>query len=128
MTSEKNPLNQQEQLFMEYLFDGNQMRHPDEAKQLAGYPSNYPVLKIVKKIKEELIDKYDDYLTLYAPKGLAALMDVLSNPEVPGSKLRLQAATELLDRAGVVAKDKKEQTTNQPNYIFMLPNKVAVQD
>lgn len=128
MTQEKSSLTQQEQLFIDYLFDGQQMRHPDEAKQLAGYPANYPVFKIVKKVKDELLAKYDDYLVLYAPKGLAGLMEVLANPENPGSKVRLQAATELLDRSGVTKKDKSEQTQAQPNYIFMLPNKVAIED
>lgn len=128
MTQEKSSLTQQEQLFIDYLFDGQQMRHPDEAKQLAGYPANYPALKIVKKVKDELIAKYDDYLVLYAPKGLAGLMEVLANPENPGSKIRLQAVTELLNRAGVVAKDKKENVSAQPNYIFYLPNKVEVSD
>jgi hypothetical protein len=128
MANDLPSLTQQEQLFMDFLFDGNQMRHPDEAKQLAGYPANYPVLKIVKKVKDELINKYDDYLALYAPKGLAALMDVLANPENPGSKIKLQAATELLDRSGVTKKDKSEQSQIQPNYIFMLPNKVAIEE
>jgi hypothetical protein len=128
MSTDKPSLSQQEQLFIDYLFDGQQMRHPDEAKQLAGYPANYPVLKLVKKVKDELIGKYDDYLALYAPKGLAALMEVLTNPENPGSKIRLQAATELLDRAGVTKKDKTEQTQIQPNYIFYLPNKTAIEE
>ena len=126
--TEKSPLTQQEQLFIDYLFDGQQMRHPDEAKQLAGYPANYPVLKLVKKVKEELINKYDDYLALYAPKGLAALMDVLASPENPGSKIRLQAATELLDRAGVTKKDKSEQIQAQPNYVFYLPAKAEIKE
>lgn len=126
--TEKSSLTQQEQLFIDYLFDGQQMRHPDEAKQLAGYPANYPVLKLVKKVKEELINKYDDYLALYAPKGLAALMDVLASPENPGSKIRLQAATELLDRAGVTKKDKSEQIQAQPNYVFYLPAKSEIKE
>lgn len=125
---EKSPLTKQEQLFVDYLFDGQTMRHPDEAKVLAGYPQNYPVLSIVKKVKETLIDKYDDYLALYAPKGLAGLMDVLANPETPGSKVRLQAVIELLDRAGVTKKDKAEQVTQQPNFIFYLPSKLEVSE
>ena len=126
MSADKSNLTKQEQLFIDYLFDGQEMRHPDEAKVLAGYPQNMPVLSIVKRVKDALIEKYDDYLALYAPKGLAGLMDVLANPEVPGSKVKLAAVVELLNRSGVVAKDKKEQTVNQPNYVFMLPSKLEV--
>lgn len=126
--TEKSTLTPQEQLFIDLLFDGQQMRNPDEAKQMAGYPANYPVLSIVKKVKDELINKYNDYLALYAPKGLAGLMDVLDNPETPGSKVKLAAVIELLDRSGVNKKQNNEQISQQPNYVFMLPVKVAVDE
>jgi hypothetical protein len=126
--SEKVNLTQQEQMFIDLLFDGQQMRHPDEAKQMAGYPANYPVLSIIKKVKDELINKYNDYLALYAPKGLAALMDVLANSETPGAKVKLAAAMELLDRAGVNKKQNNEQITQQPNFIFYLPNKITTDE
>lgn len=121
-------LTQQEQDFIDFLFDGEQMRHPNEAKVMAGYPQDYPVLKIVRKVNEALVQKYDDYLALYAPKGLAGLMEVLNSPEVPGSALKLKAVIELLDRAGVTRKEKSEQVQAQQSYIFMLPNKASIDE
>lgn len=126
MTIENSPLSKQDQTFLDLIFDGSQMRNPEEAKLLAGFDKSYPVLSIVKRVRDELLKKYDDYLTLYAPKGLAGLMDVLDNPETPGSKVKLQAVVELLDRSGVTKKDKAEQATIQPNYIFYLPNKSEI--
>lgn len=121
--TEKVQLTEQEQMFVDILFDGQVMRNPEEAKLLAGYPRSYPVLKIIKRVSETLIQKYDDYLTLYASKGIAGLMDVLDSPETPGSAIKLKAVIELLDRAGVVKKEKTEVASNAPSYIFFLPQK-----
>jgi len=122
----KTELTTQEQQFVDLLFDGSSMRHPDEAKVLAGYPQDYPYLSIIKRVKEVLIERYDDFLAAYAPKGLKGLMDVIDSPETPGTALRLKAVTELLDRAGVVRKEKTEVEKQAPSYIFYLPNKVQV--
>lgn len=121
-------LSAQEFAFLDYLFDGEKMRNPDEAKQLAGYPSNYPVLKIIRKVSKELLQKCDDYLALYAPHGLMGLMDILNNPNEPGSKIRLQAVVELLDRAGVVKKEKSEVASAAPSYILYLPPKQELKE
>lgn len=125
---EQKELTKQELLFMECLFDGQEMRNPDLAKKMAGYDSSYPVLKIVRRISKELVQKCDDYLALYAPQGLRGLFDVINNPTEPGSKVKLQAIIELLNRAGVVAKDKTEINQAAPNYIFYLPNKQEIKD
>jgi hypothetical protein len=121
-------LSAQEQAFIDHLFDGQVMRHPDEAKQMAGYPKDYPVLKIVKAVRQELIDKYDDFLALYAPKGMVGLMQVLESPETPGSAIKLKAVVELLNRAGVTTKEKKEAQAEVQSFVYFLPNKTPTGD
>ena len=124
----KQDLSPQIQAFLGYLFDGTTMRHPDEAKVMAGYPQDYPYLKIIKECKEALIDNYDDYIVAFAPKGIKALMDVLDDPTEPGSAVKLKAAVEFLNRAGVVTKEKKEATTTPQSFVFLLPPKNELKD
>lgn len=126
--TEKQQLTEQEQAFLDYLFDGNNIRHPDEAKVMAGYPQDYPWLNIVKKCNEELVKKYDNYLTVVSAKGLMGLMDIIENPMIPGSAVKLKAIIELLDRGGVTKKEKSEQETIAPNYVFLLPPKEEIKE
>lgn len=124
--SDKKELTEQEQLFLDYLFDGDVIRHPNEAKQLAGYAKDYPLSKILKNINKELVERCDNYLTLYAPKGVVGLLNIINDPNEPGTKIRLQAITDLLDRAGVVKKEKSEVMQAQPNFMFVLPSKTSI--
>ncbi len=123
-----NQLTEQEEKFLDYLFDGTEVRHPDEAKVLAGYPQDYPYLKIIRKCNEALLQRYDDYLATFAPKGLAGLMDVVENPHIPGSAVKLKAIVELLNRAGVVTKERKETQGAGPSYVFLLPPKQNIKE
>lgn len=124
--SDKNELSLQEQLFLDHLFDGATVKHPDEAKQLAGYPKDYPVTKIIKKINQELIERCDNYLTLYAPQGILGLLQIINDPNEPGTKIRLQAIQDLLNRAGIVNKEKKEIAQTQQSFLFVLPPKDTI--
>lgn len=125
---ESKELSLQESLFLDFLFDGAEVRHPDLAKQMAGYPKDFPVAKILKNINKELIERCDNYLALHAPNGVIGLIQLLNEPETPGSKLKLQTIIELLDRAGVVKKEKSEVTQASPNFMFVLPSKTQINE
>lgn len=121
-------LDTKEILFLEYLFDGEGMRHPTEAKVMAGYAADYPLLKIMKRVKTELIDRMDAAITMHAPKALLALLDLMNEPETPGNKLKKEIALDLLDRGGVVKKEKAEVAPVAPSYVFVLPQKQEIKE
>lgn len=116
----------QEQLFLDYLFDGEQINNPNEAKRLAGYPDNYPILKIMKSVQKELIDRMDCAATMYTPQAFMGLIGLLNEPETPGIKLKLQTLLEILDRGGVVKKEKSEVAQQAPSFMFILPSKAEI--
>jgi len=126
--SKKQELTSQEIEFLDYLFDGDKPRHPDEAKVMAGYPQDYPWLKIIEKCNEALLKRYDDYLAVKSAQGLVGLLDIIENPHEPGTSVKLKAITELLDRGGVVKKEKTETAVMAPNYVFLLPQKNEIKD
>jgi hypothetical protein len=125
--TEKQEITPQLQLFLDALFDGNTIRHPDEAKVMAGYPADYPWLKIIERCREALIEKYDHYLTFMSAKGMMGLIDVMENPQTPGSAVKLKAVIELLNRGGVTAKQSKEVAGDAANYVFVLPSKINLE-
>lgn len=117
----------QEQIFLDYLFDGETVCHPNEAKIKAGYPADYPILKIMKAVQKELIERMDSTATMYTPQAFMGLIELMNEPETPGNKLRLQVLLELLDRGGVVKKEKTEVVAAAPNFMFVLPSKVQIE-
>lgn len=131
MSNEQSELSPQDALFLSLLFevdDNGICRHPEEAKLLAGFPKSMPVTTICRRLNKELITRGDDFLAAHSVIALQGLLSVLNSPTEPGAKVRLQAATELLDRAGVVKKERTETAQQAPNYVFLLPNKVAMTD
>lgn len=126
--AERKELSVQEDLFLEYLFDGENVRHPNEAKQMAGYAKDYPLSKILKNITEDLVKRCDNYLAMYAPQGIVGLLNVMANPTEPGAKIKLQAVQDLLNRAGVVAKEKTEVQQASQHFLFVLPEKRELKD
>jgi len=120
-------LTPQEDLFLEYLFDGDKIRHPNEAKLMAGYAKDYPLTKIMKRVNSELITRCDNALTMYAPKAIMGLLSIIQEPTEPGAKIKLSAIQDFLNRAGVVAKDKTEVTQAAQNFLFVLPAKETIE-
>lgn len=125
--TDKQELDSRECIFLDYLFDGEGMRHPNEAKILAGYPANYPILKIMKAVQQELIERMDSTATMYTPQAFMGLVELMNEPETPGNKLKLQVLLEILDRGGVVKKEKTEVAIQAPNFVFVLPSKVNIE-
>ncbi len=125
--TDKSELDSREAIFLDYLFDGEGMRHPNEAKELAGYPKNYPILKIMKAVQQELIERMDSTATMYTPQAFMELVALMNEPETPGSKLKLQVLLEILDRGGVVKKEKTEISKEAPNFVFVIPSKVTIE-
>lgn len=121
-------LNPQQEMFLDYLFSGTDIMHPDEAKQRAGYPKNYPVIKIIKGIQKELLERADEYLAMHTPAGVTGLVNIMNNPHDPGNKIKLQAIIEILDRGGVVKKEKAEVAAPTQNFIFTLPSKIEIKE
>jgi len=116
----------QEKAFLNYLFDGEELRNPNNAKELAGYPKDYPVIEIIKSVQKQILDRCDNYLVMHAPNGVMALIKLLKEPETPGMKLKLQTIIEILDRGGVVKKEKAEVAQVAPSFMFILPSKAGI--
>lgn len=91
-----------EQAFLEYLFHEDVKGNIRQAMRLAGYSENMAPSIILKQLKNEIIDRAQLELAAHSAKALLALIGVLDDPNAMGAKTKIEAAKQVLDRAGLV--------------------------
>lgn len=101
---------------------GEAKGNPTKAKRIAGYSENSPVTTIVGALKDELIDLANSILVLNATSAAFGLVGLLNEPDQLGARNKVNVASTILDRVGIV---KKEQVTVSAEgaSIFILPAK-----
>ena len=114
----------QQKTFVNVLF-GEAKGNPKKAGELAGYaPSSYPT--VVKALKDEILDRAEYSLPLHSAKAVKGLVDALDEDGMtPAANIRLEAARQILDRVGIVKKEKIDINTQVAHGIFILPPKDA---
>ena len=120
MTTKKRELTDRQKTFLDVLFD---KAHGDvvQAKKLAGYSETTSTSEIVKGLKEEIIDATQTFMARNAPKAAMAVVSGVVNPTDLGTREKLNAAKELLDRTGIVKTEKMQVETS--GGIMLLPAK-----
>jgi hypothetical protein len=97
-------------------------KHQDIRK--AAKESNYQNgFTVVESLKEEIITISENFLAYNASKAVDTIVSALDADGVPHLTQRLDAAKTLLDRIGIVKKDKLEIEANVHGGIFVLPAK-----
>lgn len=119
-------LTEQQQKFIDVLFDeaGGNLR---KAMRLAGYSESYMPSQLAKVLKEEIIEATQLYMALNAPKAAAAMVGAIDDPTELGLKEKMQAAKDLMDRAGLV-KTEKVQVESSTGGVMLLPAKEKEED
>ena len=117
-------LTDQQKAFINVLF-GEAQGNPKKAAELAGYaPSSYP--KVIKALKDEIIERAEYSLALHSAKAVKGLVDALDEDgKTPGVNIRMEAAKQILDRVGLVKKEKIDINAQVAHGIFILPAKDA---
>ena len=117
-------LTDQQKAFINVLF-GKAEGNPKKAVDPAGYaPSSYP--KVIKALKDEIIERAEYSLALHSAKAVKGLVDALDEDgKTPGVNIRMEAAKQILDRVGLVKKEKIDINAQVAHGIFILPAKNA---
>ena len=118
-------LTSQQKIFINALF-GEAEGNPKKAGEIAEYaPSSYP--KVVKALKDEILESAEYSLALHSAKAVKGLVDALDEDgKTPGVNIRMEAAKQILDRIGLVKKDKIDITAQVAHGIFILPAKDGI--
>lgn len=117
----KKELTEQQRKFLEVLFSSEAKGNINKAKVMAGYSENYPNRSITNVLKEEIIEATKLYIAMNAPKAAMAVIDGIEDPTELGIKEKLKAATDLLDRAGLIKTEKVEVSAS--GGVMVLPAK-----
>ena len=117
-------LTTQQKTFINVLF-GEAKGNPKKAGELAGYaPSSYTT--VIKALKDEILEKAEYSLALHSAKAVKGLVDELDEDGMtPAANIRLEAARQILDRVGLVIKEKIDINAQVAHGIFILPPKDA---
>ena len=95
-----------------------------QAAALAGY-SDGNHYQVVKALKDEIIDFATDVLAHSAPEAAFKLVEIMkTNKPMPQIQNKLQAAQAILDRVGVVKKERLDVNHNVGGGVFILPAKM----
>ena len=109
--------------FLDALF-GEAKGDPRIARELAGYGKKTPLALIMRPLAAEIAEGTRQYLAQHAPEAVATLIEIMTTEfPPPGSKLRLDAAKEVLDRSGLVKKEQKEVVQRQNIKVRSHKNK-----
>ena len=119
---ENKELTEQQQKFIDALF-GEANGSPKRAGEIAGY-SPFSYSKVVKSLKDEILDRAEYSLAFNSAKAVKGLVNALDDDgTTPGANIRMEAAKQILDRTGLVKKEKIDITGKMAHGIFILPPK-----
>tara|TARA_R100001440_G_scaffold22738_1_gene37122 strand:+ start:945 stop:1328 length:384 start_codon:yes stop_codon:yes gene_type:complete len=93
-----------------------------KAMDIAGYSKGTNQGEVTGPLREEIIERASMMLAMNAPKAAHGLIDVLNDPTSLGARNAINAAREVLDRTGLIKKEKIE-VTNNGGGMFILPPK-----
>ena len=115
-------LTEQQRTFLSALF-GEAHGNPKIAGEIAGYSEHsYP--KVVKSLKDEIIQRAEEVMASYSPKATMGLVKALDEDgSVPGASIRVEAAKQILDRVGITKKEKIDVNLKSLSGVFILPPK-----
>ena len=115
----KVSLTEKESKFLDALF-GDANGHFRTAMDIAGYSkSEYPA-RIIKRLKEEIVERAEYVLAANAPKAVMSMVEIIDNPSALGNRETLAASKEVLDRVGLVRTEKVEHK-GTPSAVVVLP-------
>ena len=119
---ENKELTEQQQKFIDALF-GEANGSPKKAGEIAGY-SPFSYSKVVKSLKDEILERAEYSLAFNSAKAVKGLVNALDDDgTTPGANIRMEAAKQILDRTGLVKKEKIDITGKVAHGIFILPPK-----
>jgi hypothetical protein len=113
-------LTPKQKVFINALF-GEAQGNYRAAMDIAEYSKNTSINDVLKGCEEDIISSSKNFLAANAPKAAMAIVGVIDDPVEMGTRDKLAAAKDVLDRIGVSKTDKIE--VKSPQGIFILPRK-----
>ncbi len=113
-------LTPKQEAFLELLFD-KEISSPEEAAKIAGYECSVASILKSKALSKAVLERSQQFTALHAPSAIMRILNIMEKPHTRGAANALNAAKEILDRGGLVKKDKLEVESTQKTAIVVLP-------
>ena len=111
-----------QQVFLDCLF-GEAEGDPRKAMELAGYVGTTFHL-LLESLHDEIIHKAEQFIAFHTPAAAMNLVGILlGTDDKPNTNARLECARQILDRAGIVKKDKIDINIDSEKGIFIFTSK-----
>ena len=121
----KTPENDQQKLFFDLIAAGTSVR---DAAAEAEYTYRYGY-ELLRNYKEYLLDCVEQQLVLHAGKAAKILTDGLSSEGTDmHEKTHTTNAKDVLDRVGLVKKDRLNVTVDSSSGLVIIPSKINTND
>ena len=98
------------------------------AMNAAGYSPNTRISEVVTPLRDEIVDRASMVFAMNAPKATFSMVDVLNDPGSMGARNAVAAATQILDRTGLVKKEQIEIKGPEGGVFILPPKKVTPAD
>ena len=118
----RKELTELQQKFLNELF-GEAKGNYAKAMRLEGYSENTNPHNIIQSIRHEIIERAELEMAAHAPKAVMSMVGVLDDPTEIGTREKLLASQQILDRVGLSKVEKINIETNKPVGLFVLPAK-----
>ena len=118
----RKELTELQQNFLNNLF-GEAKGNYAKAMRLAGYSENTNPHHIIQSLRQEIIERAELEMAAHAPKAVMSMVGVLDDPTKIGTREKLLASQQILDRIGLSKVEKINVETNKPVGLFVLPAK-----
>jgi hypothetical protein len=125
--SEKKKYTEMQTAFLEAL-TGEARGDVRSAMNMAGYSMNTRLTEVVGPLKDEIIERANMLLAMNSPKATFSMIDVLNDPGSMGARNAVAAASQVLDRAGIVKKEQVEVKGPEGGIFILPPKQVAPVD
>ena len=121
---EATQLTEKQKIFLSALF-GEANGEPRAAAEIAGYaPTSYP--KVVHGLKDQILERAETVLAAHSPKAALSIANAIDDDgSMPGASIRMEAAKQILDRVGIIKREKIDINAKIAHGIFILPAKEA---
>ena len=115
-------LTELQEKFLNALF-GEAKGNYAKAMKIAGYAPSTNSHVIVQSLRSEIIERAELEMAANAPKAVMSMVGVLDDPTEIGTREKLLASQQILDRIGLSKVEKINVETNKPVGLFVLPAK-----
>lgn len=116
-------LTDQEQSFIENLFDPQYKGVAAAAARAAGYPATTKPSTLISRLSNEILAYGEKVLVSHTPRAIMEMVKIFDDPTHPNTKDVIAVAKEIMDRAGLSKKDKLQVENTGLSNVFVLPPK-----